>query len=163
MSSNTDKMKLREFLLLAALFLMALAFIFIAAIPQLRNSVKEAFSSSHRQVLAKITGTLSADGPKLTILKIKSGDSINLEIFKHGEDDSLEPFAKIPLFNAKDAYLEVQGNATNLSLTDIDKNGVMEIVAPTYDDQMVPRLNIFEYNPNSNSFDRMNAPDNYVP
>lgn len=163
MISNADKTKSREILLIVALFLMALAFIIVAAVPHLRNSLKDAFSDSHRQVLAKITGTISANGPKLTILKIKVGNEINLEIFKHGEENSLELFAKIPLFNAKDAYLEVQGNATNLSLTDIDKNGVMEIVAPTYDDQMVPRLNIFEYNPNSDSFDRMNAPDDYVP
>ncbi|HEY1078908.1 MAG TPA: hypothetical protein VGE46_02390 [Bdellovibrio sp.] len=66
--------------------------------------------------------------------------------------------SKIPLFDARDGHVLMQGNATNLAITDVDKDGQLEIVVPTYDDQSVPRLNIFRYNPLNKAFDRATAP-----
>ncbi|MNT49614.1 hypothetical protein D3C72_1864780 [compost metagenome] len=140
-----------------------MALLTVAIIPSLRNSVKEIFSSSERIILAKVSGNITAEGPKVTVLKIRSKDTLALEVYSDdpGQENTL--IAKIPLFETKDAFFVVNGNATNLALTDVDKDETMEIVAPTYNEQMVPRLNIFKYNRASKSFDRVNAPEEVTP
>lgn len=148
---------------MSVLAVLAMVLLTVAIIPSLRNSVKEIFSSSERIILAKVSGNITAEGPRVTILKIRSKDSLTLEVYSDdpGQENTL--IAKIPLFETKDAFFVVNGNATNLALTDVDKDETMEIVAPTYNEQMVPRLNIFKYNRASKSFDRVNAPNESEP
>lgn len=163
MNSQESTFHKKEILIMSLLALVAMALLTVAVVPSLRNSVKEIFSSNERVILAKATGSLTAEGPKVTVLKIRSKDSLMLEIYSEdpGQENTL--MAKIPLYETKDAYFVVNGNATNLALTDVDNDEIMEIVAPTYNDQMVPRLNIFKFNRASKSFDRVNAPNESDP
>jgi len=66
--------------------------------------------------------------------------------------------AKITLPEKRDGYFQLKGNATNLGLVDVDGDSILEIIAPTFDDQMVARLNIYKFNADTKGFDRMNAP-----
>lgn len=149
--------KKTELTLMAVLAIVAMAVITAAVIPSLRMKVKNSLISADRNIVAKVSGNLTAEGTQVTILKIKSKDSISLEVYA----DSLEGqtlMTKIPLAESRDGYFLLQGNATNLAITDVDDDGNQEIVAPTYDDQMIPRLNIFRYNSATKSLDRVNAP-----
>jgi hypothetical protein len=163
MNSQESTFHKKEILLMSILAVLAMVLLTVAVIPSFRNSVKEIFSSSERIILAKVSGSITAEGPKVTVLKIRSKDSLVLEVYSDdpGQENSL--IAKIPLYETKDAYFVVNGNATNLALTDVDKDEILEIVAPTYNEQMVPRLNIFKYNRASKGFDRVNAPDEIAP
>lgn len=163
MNSQESAFHKKEIVLMSVLAVLAMVLLTVAIIPSLRNSVKEIFSSSERIILAKVSGNITAEGPRVTILKIRSKDSLTLEVYSDdpGQENTL--IAKIPLFETKDAFFVVNGNATNLALTDVDKDETMEIVAPTYNEQMVPRLNIFKYNRASKSFDRVNAPNESEP
>lgn len=149
----------KEASLLIVLAVIAMLLVTVAVVPSLRTSVKTLFFHQNRQILAKTSGDLTSKGPHVTVLKIKSEEGLSLEVYSSEADGSLNLMAKIPLSEKRDGYFSLNGNATNLALTDIDKDGQMEIAAPTYDDQMVPRLNIFKYNPDSKQFDRVNAPE----
>lgn len=159
MNSQESTFRKKEIVLMSILAVLAMVLLTVAIVPSLRNSVKEIFSSSERIILAKVSGNITAEGPRVTVLKIRSKDTLILEVYSDdpGQENTL--IAKIPLFETKDAYFVVNGNATNLALTDVDKDEILEIVAPTYNEQMVPRLNIFKYNRASKSFDRVNAPE----
>jgi hypothetical protein len=163
MNSQESTFHKKEIILMSILAVLAMILLTVAIIPSFRNSVKEIFSSSERVILAKVSGNITVDGPRVTVLKIRSKDSLSLEVFSDdpGQENTL--IAKIPLFETKDAYFVVNGNATNLALSDVDNDETVEIVAPTYNEQMVPRLNIFKYNRASKSFDRVNAPDHLTP
>ena len=163
MNSQESAFHKKEIILMSILAVLAMVLLTVAIIPSFRNSVKEIFSSSERIILAKVSGSISPEGPRVTVLKIRSKDSLSLEVYSDepGQENAL--IAKIPLFETKDAYFVVNGNATNLALTDVDQDETMEIVAPTYNEQMVPRLNIFKYNRASKCFDRVNAPDEHAP
>ena len=91
---------------------------------------------------------------------IKNKNSLSIEVYDQDAEE-MTLIAKIPLNETRDAYFSAKGNATNLALTDVDSDGALEIVAPTYDDQMIPRLNIFKYNPETKSFDRVTAPPQF--
>lgn len=163
MTKTESKIKTKELLLIGVLALVAMTLVAIAVIPSLRLKVKEALLGSGRDVVAKVSGTLTAQGPVVTVLKIRSKNSLGLEVYAQDENEGLVLLAKLPLFEARDGYFMLQGNATNLALTDVDKDGNPEVVAPTYDEQMVPRLNIFKFNPEAKTFDRMTAPADYRP
>lgn len=161
--SNDSAFKKTEIILMATLAVVAMTLVTVAVLPPLRSKVKEAFSSDGREVLAKISGKIGPNGPHITVLKIKSGSVLSLEVYSQDDDGNLTLMTKLPLFEARDGHFLLQGNATNLALTDVDKNGTLEIVAPTYDEQMIPRLNIFRYNPDSKAFDRASAPEGFEP
>ncbi|MNJ93506.1 hypothetical protein D3C87_111880 [compost metagenome] len=159
MSSDSSFSK-REVTGLVLLAVLTMAVTTIAVVPSLRSQVKDFFTMENRTILAKVSGNLGPLGPKVTALKFRSSEGLALEIYSDSDADGLVLIAKINLGEKRDGYVSVQGNATNLALVDVDYDGLMEIVAPTYDDQMVPRLNIFKYNPNTRHFDRVNAPEN---
>ncbi|KYG69085.1 hypothetical protein AZI87_07645 [Bdellovibrio bacteriovorus] len=161
MTSSDTTFKNKELVLMAVLALVAMALVTVAVVPSLRNKVKDAFLSSERNVVAKVSGSLSSEGPRVTVLKIQSKNSLSVEVFSQNEGGEMVLLAKLPLFENRDGYFLFKGNATNLALTDVDKDGSLEIVAPTYDDQMVPRLNIFRFNPVTKSFDRVTAPEGF--
>lgn len=160
---NDSAFKKAEVILIAALAVVAMTLVAVAVIPSLRAKAKNIFSKSEREVIAKVSGKLGPEGPAVTVLKIKERSALSLEVFTQNEEGSLIPLSKIPLFEAKDGHFLLQGNATNLALTDVDKDGFLEIVAPTYDEQMVPRLNIFKFNFTTKSFDRVTAPEGFEP
>jgi hypothetical protein len=159
MNSQESTFQKKEIILMSILAVLAMILLTVAIVPSFRNSVKEIFSSSERIILAKVSGNITADGPHVTVLKIRSKDTLTLEVYSDDPGHENTLIAKIPLFETKDAYFVVNGNATNLALTDVDDDELMEIVAPTYNEQMVPRLNIFKFNRASKTFDRVNAPD----
>lgn len=142
---------------MAILAMVAMSLITVAVIPSFRTGIKVFFANPSRNVLAKVTGSVGREGPQVTILKIESNGSLSLEIYNNSNEGQVL-LSKIPLSEARDGYFLLKGNATNLAITDVDSDGNLEVVAPTYDDQMVPRLNIFRYNPMTSSFDRVNAP-----
>ena len=148
----------KEVFALAALAVVAMLITVVAVVPSLRNSVKSFIAQDERTIIAKVGGSLGPQGPKVTALKIRSAEGLSLEIYSD-TGEGLNLLAKIILQEKRDGYFSLKGNATNLALVDVDKDGLMEIVAPTYDDQMIPRLNIFKYNDQSKHFDRVNAPE----
>lgn len=162
MTAKTDTaFSKKELLLMIALALVAMLITTVAVIPSLRSKAKEAFSFEDREILAKVSGKIGAQGPRVTILKIKSHNSLTLEIYDLDGADGMTLIAKIPLAESRDGFFALNGNATNLALTDVDSDGEMEIAAPTYDDQLVPRLNIFKYNHSTKSFDKVTAPEGH--
>ncbi|WP_374027794.1 hypothetical protein ACES2J_00630 [Bdellovibrio bacteriovorus] len=161
-TTSETTFKKKEIILMGALSLIAMALTVVAVVPSLRGKVKDAFLSSERKIVAKVDGTLGPYGPKVVVLKIQSRNSLSLEVYD-ASAEGLTLLARLPLYENRDGFVLVQGNATNLALTDVDKDGTFEIVAPTYDEQMVPRLNIFRYNPNTKSFDRATAPEGFEP
>lgn len=160
--SPDSAFKKKEIALMGALALFAMGMIVVAVVPSLRGRVKDAFLNTERKILSKVDGSLSKEGPKIVVLKIRSGNSLLLEVYDD-TPEGLTIMARLPLYETRDGFVLLQGSATNLALSDVDKDGTLEIVAPTYDDQMIPRLNVFRYNPATKSFDRATAPDNFEP
>lgn len=159
MTSPDSTFNRKERWLVASLVVIAMGITIVAVIPNLRTQVKSFFQNENRHILAKVSGQLTPDGPQVTVLKISSADGISLEIYLLNHiDESTTLMTKLNLNERRDAYFSFQGNATNLALTDVDNDGNLEILAPTYDDQMVARLNIFKYNDSIRSFERMQSP-----
>jgi hypothetical protein len=159
MTATDTSFSSKERGLVIALVVIAMIITTVAVVPSLRTQVKALFQNQNRHILAKVSGRLSAEGLQITVLKISTADGLSLEIYSSDQGpESQALIAKLSLNERRDAYFSFQGNATNLALTDVDNDGTLEIIAPTYDDQMVARLNIFKYNDGIKSFERMQSP-----
>lgn len=147
-----------ESLFIGGLLIVALVVTAIAMTPSWRQSVRDLFIPEQRIILAKVSGDLTGQGLHVTVLKIQTRDSLVLEIYNTENPEQSSLMTKITLPEKRDAYFQLKGNATNLSLVDIDNDGSLEIIAPAFDDQMIARLNIYKFNAENRTFDRMNPP-----
>jgi hypothetical protein len=147
-----------EKLMTAVLVVLAISVTVMAVTPSLRQGLRDFFNPEQRTILAKISGDLTGHGMRVSVLKIQNRDSLALEIYSDENPETSSLMAKINLPEKRDAYFSLKGNATNLGLSDIDGDGILEILAPTFDEQMVARLNIFKFNPETRGFERVSAP-----
>lgn len=149
-------------IIFVVLILTAASLSVVAINPRWRQSLKNALVGDERTILAKTEGPIQAGGPPFKIFKIRTGEDISLEIFSSvdgGKEFVLNQ--KIDLQERIDGYFTFRGNATNLVLADIDSDGFNEILSATFDDQGVPRLNAFKYDPTIRTFSRMEAPPSF--
>lgn len=127
----------------------------VAAIPQWRQTVRNTISPDQREVIAKINGSVSRQGPHLIILKIKTRDQYFIEIYKNTEAPQL--VQRIALEEPLDGRFHFQGRYTNLAMADIDIDDRYEIIVPMYDKNATPRLLIFQYNEAIESFEKITS------
>lgn len=127
----------------------------IAAILSSSNTVRNYFAPTEntekRSILAKIF--TSYDDINYVIFKIRTDTGITIEIY---EKDPVTYFQKLKqkfsFPDDKDAFLMVDGNSISLALSDVDQNGLLDIVMPTVDQYGLSRLNVFKYNSDLKQF-----------
>jgi hypothetical protein len=120
----------------------------------LRNELRSAALSDYRSVLSTAQGHLLGDAVLFTVAKIKTRDALFLEIYESTGAGQNRFVEKIQLSDRRDGYFNFNGQATNLAIADLDGQGRPSILAPTFDDDLVGRLNVFKYDPGARGFQR---------
>ena len=118
-----------------------------AAVPSWREAVQKGFSRQSREVLATAEGDLLNDGTTTKIIKYQNAEGLFVEIVKPSSTGTTQLIDRILLPDKHDGLFNFQGHVTRLAVADIDNDGKMELIAPTFDNQLVPHLNVFRYNP----------------
>ena len=129
--------------------------ILLAAVltPSVRTSVQNYFVPLGREVLATAEGDLLGDGSVTKVIKYKSEVGIFVEIMKVDENGHNTIIDRILLPDKHDGLFNYQGHVTRLAITDVDGDGTLELLAPSFDNQLVPHLNVFRYNPGNKRFE----------
>jgi hypothetical protein len=142
-SASTSQDTTKTYLMI----IMALVAIVVAILSSsntVRNYFAPAPGTEKRSILAKIF--TSYDDINYVIFKIRTEAGITIEIY---EKDPVTYFQKLKqkfsFPDDKDAFLMVDGNSVSLALSDVDQNGIMDIVMPTVDQYGLSRLNVFKY------------------
>lgn len=121
--------------------------------PDRRDDLRRKWMTSDRQVLAKIEADLTGRGDRFVVIKVLTSDSLSLEYYRvNSATGSPEYLARSVLPEKRDGQFNYQGNATNLALADLNFDQNLEILAPAFDDNLVPRLHVFEYDSATDSF-----------
>lgn len=126
----------------------------VALHPDVRSGVRTAVMGDYRQVVSTAQGHLAGDARMFTVAKVKTRDSLSLEIFETVGNGQQKLVEKIALADSRDGFFDFNGQATNLAIDDINGDGRPEILAPTFDNNMVGRLNVYNFDPESNSFQK---------
>lgn len=128
----------------------------IAALhPDVRTHVRGSLIKNQRVVISTVQADLAGDGTLFTVAKIRTQDALLLEIYEALADGTSRLVEKIEMADKKDGYFNFNGQATNLAVEDINGDGHPEILAPSFDHNLVGRLNIYSYNKSSKAFQRI--------
>lgn len=133
------------------LALTALIAFVVAIQPELRTRLRAQFEGPSRIVLSSVDGHLR-DGTAIKVVKIKTHNGLFLEIYNKSQSGHFPLMGSIPLPDHKDGFFLYQGEATNLALEDVDGDQQLDIIAPSYDNNLVARLNVYSYDQRSGEF-----------
>jgi len=138
-------------------FLLSLtAFMMVAALHSgLRSQVRGVFLKDYRTVVSTATGDLLGSGTKLFVTKVKTQDSLFLEIYEPLPSGGQKLIDRIELPDKKDGFFNFNGQATNLVIEDVDGSGRPQIFAPSFDKNLVGHLNVYHYNTDAHEFQRL--------
>lgn len=125
----------------------------VSSFPKVQNQVKEFLFKPNRLVLAKINTYYGIEQKEYLILKIKDESGLQIEIYEMQGNSGQIFKQKFELTQDSDAYITLDKNTTNLALSDVDKDGVLDILAPSVDRNGNLRLNAFRFNLEFNSFE----------
>lgn len=112
---------------------------------------------SGREVLATAEGDLLNTGKIVKVIKYRGPEGIFVEIVDN-DPEHTDLIAKIVIPDKRDGLFNLHGRVTRLAIADFDNDGANELLVPTFDDQLVPHLNIYRYNPQSRQFDSVKPP-----
>ncbi len=137
----------RQWIYLGIPLAIALAGGIVASVPPWREKVQGYVATQGREVLATAEGDVLNDGTSVRVIKYRGHDGIFVEILKTDEKGVSKSVDKILLPDKHDGLFNYEGHITRLAIADIDGDGKMELLAPSFDNQLVPHLNVFRYNP----------------
>ncbi len=138
--------------ILSVLLLTAAVLLAAALTPSLRIKAQYYLLNRGREVLATAEGDLLNNGSSVKVIKYSSLEGIFVEILKN-EAGNYELIERILLPDRHDGLFNFQGHVTRLAITDVDQDGTQELLAPTFDQQLVPHLNVFRYNSSIGRFE----------
>lgn len=139
----------------AALGAVAVLMVIAALNPGIRSTIRASLINDQRQVISTAQGHLAGDGRMFTVAKVKSAGVLSLEIFELIGNGQQKLVEKIELPEARDGYFDFNGHASNLAISDINGDGRPEILAPTFDNNLVGHLAVYNFDPESNSIQKV--------
>jgi hypothetical protein len=133
------------------------AVIFLAAMftivlnTDLRSSIRGVIAPKYRVILAVAQADLDGSGEKLQILKVKTHEGLFLEVYglktiaPNSTVTQPDLLASIKLPDKKDGYFTFNSQVTNLAIDDINGDKSKEILATSFDDNLVAHLNVYRF------------------
>lgn len=118
----------------------------------IRQSLRDRFHLPYRKVLSTATGDITGEGQLIKVVKIKTQKGLFIEIYSVDASHQGPLVNRFRLPDTRDGYFHFRGQATNLALDDLDGDRVLEILAPSFDEELVAHLNIYKYDAETKSF-----------
>ena len=155
----TEKLNAKQFAFIlgrTTMIAVCALMMFAALHPETRVFVRTLISNSdQRTVISTAQAKLAGDARVFTVAKVRTDGQLSLEVFENYGDGQQKLVERIQLPDARDGYFDFNGHASNLALSDINGDGRPEIVAPTFDNNLVGHLNIYGFDPESNAFQKI--------
>lgn len=112
--------------------------------PDIRNTVKNIFFSDHREILSIAQGDFI--GSVSHIVKVRTHEGLIIEVYGKNNIQQIALLDRIVLKDHKDGYFNFNGEAANLVVNDINEDNIMEILVPSFNKNLVAKLNIYRFN-----------------
>ena len=114
--------------------------------------VRSQILSEQKEVLSIVHGDLMHNGSSVKAVKFKTVTGIVLEFYSEVQSGSRYLISRVEIPNAQDGFFDHRGQAIQLAVVDLDGDGTMELLSPTFDDMMLARLNPYHYSPEQKAF-----------
>lgn len=120
--------------------------------PEIKKITASFLLNSERQVLSGLD--YHVEESRYKILKVLDSKGLHVEIYRINNEEMTLVDAK-PLTDKKDAYYKFGESKHNLFLKDINNDGSSEIILPSLDKNMKARLNVYIFDSNSESLQKV--------
>jgi hypothetical protein len=121
------------------------------------QNIRDSFDSKDRVLISTAVGDILGDGTPVEVAKVRTSDGLSLEIYVPGPQGTRVLLERIPLDQERDGYFTFNGQLVSLAIDDIDGDHRFEILAPAFDQQLTAHLNVYKYNHESKSFQKMTS------
>ena len=108
--------------------------------------------SLEEKVLSIAYGDLLNNGTFTKVVKLQTPNSVVLEFYSEVQNGSRYMISRVEIPNAKNGFFDYHGQAVQLAVVDLDGDGKMELLSPTFNNLMIAKLNPYQYHPELESF-----------
>lgn len=120
--------------------------------PYLRYQIHQQFHPDFRKVLSTIH--MELNNMSLVILKIKTRTHIKIEVYNLNKQEGVQNYIEtLTLPDKRNGYFHFNGQATSMAVDDINQNGKFDLIVPSFDEDLIAHLNIFEFNEQTQHFE----------
>ena len=135
---------------LAGMQILSLIILFSPA----REKIQNTLFPKQDKLLAVIYGDLTGTGAFVKVLKFKTKEGIRLEFLEQNRTGARRLISEKNIRHPYNGFFEYRGNSVQLAMGDVDGDGIMEVMAPSFDQNLIAHLNVFYYDENSDRFKR---------
>lgn len=135
-----------------ALSFFILSLVFVYSEPA-HDFLSSFFKPSERKILSVLSGELNRGGLIIRAVKVQTPTGIVVEVYGPIEDGIRPLIDQIYIPDPSDGYFQFTHRSSNLALQDLSGNGYQELIIPSYDSNLVPRLNVFKYSEATERFE----------
>ena len=132
----------------------AISAVFVFSSP-MREYLRSFFLGEQRQILSTAVADLLNDGSHIKVVKLQDIKGLFLEFYRQKEDGDFIKIWSTKLSGNQDGYFQIKGRALNLAIDDIDNDNTLEVLAPSFDNNLIAHLNIFHYNKRTSQFEQL--------
>jgi len=115
--------------------------------PEVRSYLRGLFKQQFREILSTTRGPLLKNFTLSRVIKVRTNEGIFIEIYGGGTTRPLLDRVRLP--DRRDGYFNFGGTTSNLFVHDLDGDQVAEIIAPSFDENLIAHLNVFSFNTNT--------------
>lgn len=128
---------------------------------QIKNILSKIYKAPLKQTLQILEGPLVSQEIDIRVLKVKSKNKIQLEFLSKQADNSFLVINSLEIKGSREAYFSagIRGKTlppSSLLFLDVDGDGALDILAPTFNNFFHPYLNILSYNKKTKKFELKN-------
>lgn len=123
--------------------------------PVIRDYLRGIFHPPFRTILSSATGPYLPEFPISRVLKVRTHEGLFVEVYGQNEGEARPLIDRIRLPDRRDAFFSFSGRTSNLFLHDVSGDGVPEIIAPSFDDDLIAHLNVFRLNQESQKLENV--------
>jgi len=146
-------MKKTWFFVLAFMICLNIGSIAILATPEgvVHSKITSSYKKDHG-ILSLVNGDLLHDGSSIKVVKLKTAEGIVLEFYNEALNGSRSKINRVIMPDTEDGFFNYHGQAIQLAVVDLDGDGKMELIAPTFDEKLFARLNPYHYDTEQKAF-----------
>ena len=104
------------------------------------------------ELLSVIVGDVTGKGDYVKVLKFKTKNSIRVEFLEQNSRGAKKLITEKNIHHPYNGFFEYRGDSTQLAMGDVDGDGVMEVMAPSFDENLTAHLNVYYYDPDERLF-----------
>lgn len=117
-----------------------------------REQIHSYWNPSQDRLLSTVVGDISGQGDYFKVLKFKTREGVRVEFLKYHSNGMKELVREANLPGPYNGFFEYRGHSVQLAMGDVDGDGLMEVMAPTFDQGLKARLNVYYYHRDQENF-----------